>query len=249
MAEMNFIPTGNKSCKRCEGTVFYKSGKCVACVKAYKAEWSAKNAEHVLAYRESNRERDRSVEAKYRRENPEKIAAAKAKFLESNLDRFKAQQRAYYEKNVDLCKQRSKDSFRANRERCAESQKAWIKANRDKAKVIFARKYAKQVSTPLGKMKSLMRSVIGRIFKSRGYKKTSRTHEILGCSYEDFEKHIESQFAEGMCWEKMGSLIHIDHKTPLAKATSEQELVALNHYTNLRPMWAIDNLKKGAKLD
>ncbi len=28
-----------------------------------------------------------------------------------------------------------------------------------------------------------------------------------------------------------------------------KEVIALNHFTNLRPLWAIDNLKKGAKME
>jgi hypothetical protein len=249
MAESDFIPASIKICARCEGLIFYKSGKCVACVKAYKVKWSAEKADHILAYREKNKERDRLMEAKHRRENPEKIAAAKAKFMAENLDRFKAQQKAYYDRNAELCKQRARDSFERNRERCKEMVAEWCKRNPEKMKASHARRNATLIATPLGRMKYLMRARIGRIFKMHGYEKASRTHEILGCGYEHFVAHIESQFTEGMCWDKMGRLIHIDHKIPLATATTEQELLALNHYMNLRPLWAIDNLKKGAKLD
>jgi hypothetical protein len=42
-------------------------------------------------------------------------------------------------------------------------------------------------------------------------------------------------------------LWHIDHIKPIALATTEEEVIKLNHYTNLQPLWAKDNLKKGAK--
>lgn len=42
-------------------------------------------------------------------------------------------------------------------------------------------------------------------------------------------------------------LWHIDHIVPMATATTEAEAIALNHFTNLRPVWGADNLAKGAK--
>jgi len=41
---------------------------------------------------------------------------------------------------------------------------------------------------------------------------------------------------------------HIDHIVPLAFAENEQELLALNHYTNLRPLWSIENQNKAGML-
>ena len=58
--------------------------------------------------------------------------------------------------------------------------------------------------------------------------------------------HIERQFLRGMNWENRDKW-HIDHIVPLATAKSEAEVLALNHFTNLRPIWSRDNLSKGAK--
>ena len=41
---------------------------------------------------------------------------------------------------------------------------------------------------------------------------------------------------------------HIDHIRPMSEASSEAEVLALNHFTNLRPMWALDNLRKGTRV-
>ena len=49
-----------------------------------------------------------------------------------------------------------------------------------------------------------------------------------------------------MSWENHGEW-HIDHKKPLASAKTEEELKKLCHYTNLQPLWALDNIRKGAK--
>ena len=41
---------------------------------------------------------------------------------------------------------------------------------------------------------------------------------------------------------------HIDHIVPLATAKTEEQVAKLNHYTNIQPLWAKDNLSKGAKI-
>ena len=50
-----------------------------------------------------------------------------------------------------------------------------------------------------------------------------------------------------MSWENQGKW-HIDHITPLSSAKTEEEVYRLCHYTNLQPLWAEDNLKKGSKI-
>ena len=55
-----------------------------------------------------------------------------------------------------------------------------------------------------------------------------------------------------MNWENWGhgknnTTWHIDHIIPLSSAKTIEEVEKLNHYTNLRPMWGSDNIKKGKK--
>ena len=85
-------------------------------------------------------------------------------------------------------------------------------------------------------------------FRSKGYKKRSKTHEILGCSYEFLIGYIESQFWTGMTWENRSEW-HIDHIIPIASAKTEEDVIRLSHYTNLQPLWAADNLRKSNKTD
>jgi len=81
--------------------------------------------------------------------------------------------------------------------------------------------------------------------RNGGYTKKSTANEILGADYAKVSAHLESQFKDGMSWENRSEW-HIDHIIPLASAKNEDELIKLFHYTNLQPLWAIDNLKKGA---
>lgn len=99
----------------------------------------------------------------------------------------------------------------------------------------------------LYKAKTIAREVIRKAISRGGYKKNSRTEQILGCDYETFKSHIESKFTEGMNWQNRGEW-HVDHVVPISFAASEEQLLKLNHYTNLQPLWEAQNLEKSDKL-
>ena len=76
-----------------------------------------------------------------------------------------------------------------------------------------------------------------------GYTKKSRTCEILCCSFEEFQIYFESKFESWMTWENRGKYNgelnfgwDIDHIIPISSATTEEEILKLNHYTNLQPL-------------
>lgn len=80
--------------------------------------------------------------------------------------------------------------------------------------------------------------------------KTGTTLQFLGCSIDKFKTHLESKFQPGMTWENYGYKgWHLDHIRPLSSfdLTDTEQLRHAAHYTNIQPLWAIDNLKKGAK--
>lgn len=92
-----------------------------------------------------------------------------------------------------------------------------------------------------------MRSILLKAFYRNGYTKRSKSQQILGCTWPELVAHIESKFQPGMTWENRGEW-HIDHIIPLATAETEADIVRLNHYTNLQPLWAEDNLRKSDKV-
>lgn len=93
-----------------------------------------------------------------------------------------------------------------------------------------------------------MRSIIRKAFDRNGYTKRSKSQSIIGCTFEELKIHIESQFQPNMTWHNR-SAWHLDHRIPLATAKTEEDVIRLNHYTNLQPLWAADNLRKSDKLD
>lgn len=76
----------------------------------------------------------------------------------------------------------------------------------------------------------------------------------LGCTVDFLREHLERQFQPGMSWENYGKLHgqwSIDHIIPLSivDLTIRDELLKVIHYTNLRPMWQVDNIRKGNKIE
>jgi hypothetical protein len=82
--------------------------------------------------------------------------------------------------------------------------------------------------------------------KSKSVKKNNKTFNIVGLDPEKLRFYIEKQFVDNMSWENYGKW-HVDHKIPLSSARNKEEIYKLCYYTNLQPMWLLDNLKKGKK--
>lgn len=95
----------------------------------------------------------------------------------------------------------------------------------------------------LFKLKEVISSNIRNNLKKYKYTKSDRTNNILGCSYEFLYEYLESKFESWMSWENQGYYNgefnygwDIDHIIPLRSASSEEEIIKLNHYTNLQPL-------------
>ena len=83
--------------------------------------------------------------------------------------------------------------------------------------------------------------------KTKKITSKNKTFDFVGCEPKMLIKHIEEQFKDGINWDNYGRW-HIDHIIPLSSAKTEEELYKLCHFTNLQPMWALDNIKKGSKI-
>lgn len=77
--------------------------------------------------------------------------------------------------------------------------------------------------------------------------KSKKTEKYLGTKIENAREFIEHQFELGMSWENRNEW-YIDHFFPIAIAKNEKDILPLIHFTNLRPMWANENVKKSASI-
>lgn len=88
-----------------------------------------------------------------------------------------------------------------------------------------------------------IRCLLSKSLKEKGFRKNSRSVEILGCNIDDFKSYLESKFESWMTWENKGLYNgdfdygwDIDHIIPLSSVDTEDEIIKLNHYTNLQPL-------------
>ena len=89
---------------------------------------------------------------------------------------------------------------------------------------------------------------VSSALKDAGTRKSTRTMELTGCSIQELLTHLESKFEEGMTWENHGEW-HIDHIRPCASfdLLKMEDQRQCFHWTNLQPLWALDNLRKSSR--
>jgi len=192
---------------------------------------------------------------KYRLNNPEKKKAAALKYYYNNTDKVNK----YREENKEKLKKLTKRWVENNKERSNEIKLKWALNNKEKIKIknkdyrdknrdlINEKRRLKRYNNSLYRMSLNLRNRTWYAFRDSNWSKKSSNKELLGCDFETAHTHLEKQFTKGMSWNNYGEW-HIDHIIPLASAKTEEELIKLFNYTNLQPLWAIDNLSKGAKI-
>ena len=213
---------------------YYEANK-----ETYK-KYYADNIETIKENNKKNREVNKEKSKQYREANIEKIK----QYNDKNRERKTIYYREYRKKN----KQRVKNQQKKWRVENKEHTTSYLCKNKNFIRE-RSRKYLneRRNTDPLFKMSLNLRHRTSKAFKYKGYKKSSKTQDMLGVDWEVCKAHIERQFKKGMKWSNYGEW-HIDHYIPLASAKNEKELIKLCYYRNLQPLWAVDNLSKGAKI-
>lgn len=139
------------------------------------------------------------------------------------------------------CKNCRKEYYLNNKDKLLEYQKNYDATHRhENARYKRKRRQHDDLFRLQDNLSSLMRKSL------KHHKNKSKTISILGCSIEEFKKHIESQFKENMNWDNYGDW-ELDHIQPSASAKTKEELLKLNHYSNFQPLWKSENRSKSAK--
>jgi len=165
-----------------------------------------------------SRESHRASQKKWVAKNPDKVAATAKRFRERHKEAVKAIKAAYYQDN--------------------------------RAKIV-AKLIERYATDERFRTECLLRCRIRKLVRSKGATKAARTMELVGCDFDYLKAHLISLFTPGMSWDAvMSGAIHIDHVRPCASfdLSVEAEQRACFHWSNLQPLWAADNLKKGARL-
>lgn len=200
-------------------------------------EWTRKN-------RDKKRENDR----KYREKHREQIKQTHAKWREENRDHVREKARQNYEKNPEAHKERVERYKSSHQEQIRESNRRYREENKQK-RTDYER--IKRQTDPVYRFRTSFRCLISTYLRKKGYQGKKNVWEVVGCDFYTFLEYIQSQFEEGMTMENYGhkkGCWNIDHIIPICTAETDEDLERLNHYTNLRPMWASDNYRKSRKI-
>lgn len=108
---------------------------------------------------------------------------------------------------------------------------------------------ARRVSTdPLFKFKKTVRNLIYIALRRSNTAKSSKSVQILGCSIQFLKEHLEASAVKNYGFFDPNASYHIDHIIPVSSASTIDEAIKLNHYTNLQYLTPFDNISKGAKI-
>jgi hypothetical protein len=202
----------------------------------YSANWYEKNREAILL-RRSDPERRAKANAyakQYRLDHPEKIRLLMHSWQERNQDRMKAYRRANGPRRREL--------YHINREKVLAQKRERAPRYRLRVQSYQRKRRATDIQACLA---CRLRATMGRALRRNFVKKSKRTFELIGCTPTELKAHLESKFLPGMTWENRRSW-HVDHIRPISSfdLTKLEEQAVCFHYTNLQPLWALDNHRK-----
>jgi hypothetical protein len=196
-------------------------------------------------------EKHNSNALKYRIKHREKLSKWQRENRRKDVQKARSKDREYYRKNA-LKKKLAKARARAkNPQKHKDIHRTWFLKNKDK--VMFRMKKwrteRKQASAAFR-----VRCTLGaRLAKAiRGKQKSSSLEDLTGCSFDFLKVWLESKWKPGMSWDNYGYKgWHIDHIRPCASfdlSDPQQQRICF-HFLNLQPLWASENLSKGARMD
>jgi hypothetical protein len=155
----------------------------------------------------------------YRINNKQRIKEYNKEYKINNKNYYKNYSKEYYENNKEIILKCKRENF--NKRMQLE---------------------------PLFKLSNSIRSTFHKVIKRNGYVKKSKSISILGCSFEEFKIYLEKQFQPWMNWNNYGKYNgelnygwDIDHIIPISSANTEDDIIKLNHYTNLQPLCSYTN--------
>jgi len=228
------LPEGFKICSKCgkekELSEFHKDkrgkfGVHSRCIDCYKI------------YCKINKDNIRKKNQRYAKENKVIIQEKAKRYREEHQEEFKIYRLSR--------KQQIHDYYEKNKEK-------WVISRESRKEQINKREKERLKTDVNYKIRRLLKD---RIYGSlKGLNKSENTVNLLGCSLEFCKQYIENQFKDGMTWDNWGRGLgdkgmqewHIDHIQPciMFDLSKPEQQAQCFHYTNLRPLWAKENISR-----
>jgi hypothetical protein len=184
--------------------------------------------------------RCRPCENAYRR--AKKASRPKRVLTDAEREVRRARERERYRQDPEKFREQARN--KAAQEGARERARKWQTENRQYMRDYYRERREKN---PLSRLAHKIRCSTHYALKANGLKESHKIQRHLKCTMSEFRQHIESQFLPGMTWENYGygaAKWNIDHIVALNTAQTEEELKALGHYSNCRPLWQVENMKK-----
>ncbi len=153
----------------------------------------------------------------------------------------------YYHKNTEIIIKKSKEWRNNNKERATNNRKRYYNENKERlGKLDRARKKEREKTDINYKLRRRYKGLLYNGLKKQGVSKNKRpSANFVGCSWDKYKEHIESQFEPWMTWENYGDKSwHYGHIEPceLFDLRNENEVKLCFHYTNIRPEHWLKNI-------
>lgn len=204
---------------------------CSLCGESKSTSEFSPRSDRKIAYRSKCKCCERLCRNEYNEQNRLYVRGLQQKWVDANPEKSRAKVKKYQ----------------------ATDKGKVVARKSDKKRLKSHNEYARQryFTDPQWNMNMKLRRRVDRVLRQRKISKSTKTMELLGCTYVEFNIYIESRFTPNMSWDKiLSGEIHLDHIRPCASfdlTDIEQQKVCF-HYSNLQPLWAKDNLSKGARL-
>jgi len=214
-----------------------------------------KNKERLLKkqndYYKDYREERKHYQKNRRKNFSELVKALDRKRYHKDVEKSRKQRIKNYHKDVEKSRRVKREWVQKNKEKAVLQDKKYKSSPRGRART-NKRQREKLKNDVKFRLNNRIRARIHEVLKKKGKRKALSTLKYLGVPNFDFlKKYLESKFKPGMNW-KNNTVHgwHIDHIVPCASFdfNEVEQQKKCWHYTNLQPLWAIDNMKKGSKI-
>lgn len=213
--------------KKCSTCKIEKEFEFFSRLKSSKDGYKYSCKDCIKKYSIINKDKIKEYKKEYYLNNKECIDSKNKKYYIDNKDKIQEYQSIYWSDQI-------------NKERRKSNYKRWREDNKENIKEYKKRYYHNVVMTDdMKRFKYSVRSMVKRFIEN----KSNNTEYIIGCSYEFLKSYIESKFEIWMSWDNYGLYNgelnygwDIDHIIPLSSANTEEDVIILNHYTNLQPL-------------
>jgi hypothetical protein len=169
----------------------------------------------------------------------------------------KQDSKTYYIENKDTIREKQTEYNARNADKASERRRVTRTSRGDVIREQNRNSHQERMKDPVKKLRHTIRARFKTAFN--GNFSGGAAIEALGCSVLELKQHLESMFydnmetGEKMTWDNYGLFgWHVDHIIPVSTILGRDDVAQISivcHYTNLRPLWAKENLVKGAKLE